>query len=139
MSFYISGLTEDKRPLLAGVWRMKHQEGFPVEMSHLLVRDRGYLIDWMEAMADASIDNNLPILWGEIEQFLTQDQQIDLQIRFMTLLKQHGGNYTEIVRLKKARGDECHEWMMAQIAVLQPLIENVKEGIKGLVTDLNNP
>lgn len=44
----------NKIPKLQGVFAMKDQEGFPIDMSYEMARDRGWEIDWIEAMVDAS-------------------------------------------------------------------------------------
>lgn len=38
---------------LQGIYTVKDQTGFPIEMSYLEARDRGMEIDWVEALADA--------------------------------------------------------------------------------------
>ena len=39
---------------LQGVFRMRDQEGFPIDMSYEIAQDNGWDIDWIEALADAS-------------------------------------------------------------------------------------
>lgn len=41
-------------PKLQGVFRLRDQEGFPLDMSFEIARDRGWDIDWVEALADAA-------------------------------------------------------------------------------------
>ena len=40
-------------PKLQGVFRMRDQEGFPVDMSYEIAKENGWEIDWVEALADA--------------------------------------------------------------------------------------
>ncbi len=39
---------------LQGVFTMRDQEGFPLDMSYELAKERGWEIDWVEALADAA-------------------------------------------------------------------------------------
>ena len=39
---------------LQGVFRMKDQEGFPIDMSYELAKENGWEVDWVEALADAA-------------------------------------------------------------------------------------
>jgi hypothetical protein len=41
-------------PKLQGVFRMKDQEGFPVDMAYELAKENGWEVDWVEALADAA-------------------------------------------------------------------------------------
>lgn len=38
---------------LQGVFRMQDQEGFPVDMSYEMAKEKGIEIDWVEALVDA--------------------------------------------------------------------------------------
>ena len=40
-------------PKLQGVYRLKDEDGFPIDMSHELAQEQGAVVDWIEAMADA--------------------------------------------------------------------------------------
>ena len=67
---YATGCTPEGAILIGGIWKLWEQEGFPIEMSHLICRDNGWAVDWLEAMADASCTNNCPALVKHIEAFL---------------------------------------------------------------------
>jgi hypothetical protein len=41
-------------PKLQGVFTMRDQEGFPVDMSYEIAKERGWEVDWLEALADAA-------------------------------------------------------------------------------------
>jgi hypothetical protein len=41
-------------PRLQGVFTLRDQEGFPVDMAFEMARDRGWEVDWVEALADAA-------------------------------------------------------------------------------------
>lgn len=41
-------------PKLQGVFIMRDQEGFPVDMSYEIAKERGWEVDWVEALADAA-------------------------------------------------------------------------------------
>ena len=41
-------------PKLQGVFTLRDQEGFPVDMSYEITKERGWEVDWVEALADAA-------------------------------------------------------------------------------------
>jgi len=41
------------KPLIGGIYAMKDQEGFPVEISVMYCQEKDILIDWYEFLADA--------------------------------------------------------------------------------------
>jgi hypothetical protein len=41
-------------PKLQGVFTMRDQEGFPIDMSYELAKENGWEVDWVEALADAA-------------------------------------------------------------------------------------
>lgn len=41
-------------PKLQGVFTMRDTKGFPLDMAYELAKERGWEIDWVEAMADAA-------------------------------------------------------------------------------------
>lgn len=64
-------------PKLQGVFRMRDQEGFPVDVSYEIAKERGWEIDWIEALADAgrqcifkfqSLLEEIAMLEGDAEQ-----------------------------------------------------------------------
>lgn len=98
---YITGLTEDLHTLIGGVWRMHHQEGFPLELSYITVKQSNFRIDWVEAMADASLDNNLHVLVKNIEVFLPEKEVTILKTLFAYLVRDKGMSYEDIMVMKK--------------------------------------
>jgi hypothetical protein len=54
---YQTGFTKDGSPLIGGIWKMKTEVGFPVDLSILEIQQRGGAPDWAEMLADAgSVD-----------------------------------------------------------------------------------
>lgn len=101
---YATGMTEDGDVLLGGIWTLWHQDGFPIEMSHLTVRDMpGYKIDWAEAMFDASRTDNCPALMDHIQNFLDADFVLGLKMGFMQAA-QCGKTWAQLVADKRANG-----------------------------------
>lgn len=41
-------------PKLQGVFTLRDEQGFPVDMAYELARERGWEVDWLEALADAA-------------------------------------------------------------------------------------
>ena len=41
------------RPKFAGVYLMQTQEGFPVDMSHECLKEKGFDVDWVESFLSA--------------------------------------------------------------------------------------
>ena len=115
---YHTGLTEHGDCLLGGVWRLKSQEGFPLECSYLLVKDRPYLhIDWLEAMLDASRTNECPALMAELETFLTSEEVLSLKLRFVAITRS-GKTYEELYEEKRASGKALNRtWLAVESAV----------------------
>jgi len=56
---YFTGKTPEGKLLLGGVFKMHDQEGFPIEASFEECQRRGWLVDWMEALADCWLNNPL--------------------------------------------------------------------------------
>ena len=100
---YCTGCTSEGVLLMGGIWTLWHQNGFPLEMSYLVCRDGGWVIDWLEAMADASVTNDLPALVGHIETFLPSETMTALKTGFMSTLGM-GKTYAQIVAEKRANG-----------------------------------
>lgn len=59
-TIYITGLTPEGTPLVGGIWRMYRQEGFPVDLSIMIIREKSCLPDIMELFAEATIHMELP-------------------------------------------------------------------------------
>lgn len=122
---YITGYTTDGYPLLGGVWTLWHQDGFPLEMSHLICRESNIQIDWLEAMADASRTYNLHTIVKAIEDFLPTDMMTYLKWGFMQVFKDHK-NYELVVEQKRANGEKVTE----SFQKLEALLDDVKEKTK---------
>ncbi len=88
--------------MMGGVWRLYHQEGMPIEMTYLHLMSSGVKVDWVEAMADASIDNNLSSLLDQMLIFIPRDQIDEIGERFMALLNS-GQTYQSILDRKRAK------------------------------------
>ena len=100
---YATGCTPEGVVLIGGIWKMWEQEGFPIELAHILCRDKGCAVDWFEAMCDASITNNCPALMRQIDAILPEDAIRKLKIGFMHAIKS-GKTYEEMVSEKKRNG-----------------------------------
>ena len=100
---YTTGLTPGGLNLVGGIWTLWDQHGFPLEMSHLICRDSGWHVDWIEAMADASLSNNLPALMKQVEAFLDTEMMLAMKTGFIRALNS-GKNYEQIVADKRANG-----------------------------------
>ena len=109
---YTTGCTPDGTPLIGGVWTLRDQEGFPLEMSHLVCRDKGWAIDWMEAMADASRSNNCPALMKAVEAFLPEHAVTHLKMGFMHMVRS-GKSFDEVVAEKRANGKKMEAFVRA--------------------------
>ena len=98
---YMTGTTPEGCVLIGGVWRLAHQEGFPLELSRMIVEERGWRIDWLEAMADASIDDNLPALMRQCESFMDGNTILRLKLVFQRLVDTEGKTYQQIIDGKR--------------------------------------
>lgn len=114
---YATGCTPDGVTLIGGIWKLWEQEGFPLEMSHLVCRDKGWAVDWLEAMADASTTNNCPALMKHIEAFLPSHVITHLKFGFMHVLNS-GKTYEQIVAEKQANGRKFEDFIRAALAEL---------------------
>lgn len=109
---YATGCAPDGTPLIGGVWMLRDQEGFPLEMSHLICRDKGWAIDWMEAMADASRTNNCPALIKAVKAFLPEHALSHLKLGFMHMVRS-GKSFEEVVAEKRANGKKMEAFVRA--------------------------
>lgn len=112
---YSTGCTPDGKILVGGVWKLWEQEGFPLEMSHLVCRDRGWAVDWLEAMADASLTHNCPALMKHLESFLTDETLTALKAGFMRVLNS-GKTYGQIVSEKIENGRRFDAFIAAAMS-----------------------
>ena len=109
---YMTGHTPDLVPLIGGVWTLRDQEGFPIEMSHLVCKDKGWAIDWMEAMADASTSNNCPALIKAAEAFLPEHVIEGMKMGFVQMAWS-GKTFVEIRAAKRANGKNMEAFVRA--------------------------
>lgn len=89
---YCTGIGENGKPLLGGIWRMYSEQGFPIEMSHMEAQEKGCQVDWLEAMADASLTADCPRLVQEMEQFLSGSMH-EIKTKFVQAVRkfsEHG-------------------------------------------------
>lgn len=112
-TLYFTGCTPDRVLLMGGIWKLWEQEGFPLEMSFLVCRDKGMAVDWLEAMADASRTNNLPALMAALETFLPAETIQTLKAGFMRVL-QSGETYEQILEGKRANGSAFEGFFAAR-------------------------
>lgn len=83
---YTTGVTTTGEVLVGGIWKFKTQEGFPVEMAWMELRDRGLCPDWAEYLADAGAVQ-LPAFefstaLSELKTFLTDAVFSDVYAKF---------------------------------------------------------
>lgn len=100
---YQTGYTTDGVPLIGGVWALRQQEGFPLEMSYMVCQSHGWLIDWLEAMGDASRTNDLPALMQQVEAFLPSGDLLRMKLGFCAWLEK-GKPFAELVEEKRRNG-----------------------------------
>lgn len=108
---YATGCTPDGILLVGGVWTLRDQEGFPIEMSYLLVRDKGWLIDWAEAMADASLSNNCPALMKAVEEFLPAQAIAHLRAGFVHMVRS-GKRFEQVLAEKRENGKKMEAFFL---------------------------
>lgn len=102
---YVTGRTPIGALFVGGAWTFWHQDGFPLEMTYLLARDQGNLVDWIEAMADASTTDNLPALMKQLESFLPVEDLVQIKIRWVALHRA-GQTPAQILANKKAHAED---------------------------------
>jgi len=120
---YTTGCTEDGTYLIGGVWTLRDQVGFPIEMSHVVCKQNGWLIDWMEAMADASRSNNCPALMRVVETFMPEDGIMRLKMGFVHMVRS-GKSFDEVVAEKRANGKRMESFVRAVAVKLSLEKEN---------------
>ncbi len=84
---YTTGYTQQGVELVGGIWTLFDQEGFPIEMSYLKLKQDGKRVDWIEAMASASLSNNLPSLVAQMSLFMGESELNLIKVLYSTLLK----------------------------------------------------
>lgn len=85
-TIYVTGLTDSGDLLCGGIWRLYRQEGFPVDLSVLILREKGVLPDLCEMMAEASMHSELPQLEKQCPELFTPEAKL----KFMALLEREG-------------------------------------------------
>lgn len=68
---YITGLTPEGIPLVGGIWRIYRQQGFPVDISLMEIREKGYLPDIMELFAESTFYAELPQVRKQVPELFT--------------------------------------------------------------------
>jgi hypothetical protein len=56
---YVTGLNPDGKILVGGIFRMKDEQGVPLDFSHDICREKGWVIDYMELLCDAWLNDCL--------------------------------------------------------------------------------
>ena len=85
---YQTAITTEGKCLLGGVWRLYRQEGFPVDLSFITIREMGHRPDYMEMMAEATMH-------GELERLMRQYPEIftdEVKNKFALYLLSHGSD-----------------------------------------------
>lgn len=52
-ALYVTGVSPDGRPLIGGIFRMKDEIGFPLDMSFEICQEHNWRIDYLELLCDA--------------------------------------------------------------------------------------
>src|SRR5574338_1516675 len=77
----ITGVSDTGKPLMGGLFTLKDEKGFPLDMAYELCLENGFLPDWAEALADAgsqsivkfdALVNELGFLIGEHTEEIVQ-------------------------------------------------------------------
>jgi hypothetical protein len=54
---YVTGTTPEGKPLVGGIFRMKDEQGFPLDSSYDYCRESGLAIDYLELLCDAWLNS----------------------------------------------------------------------------------
>lgn len=115
-AIYCSGTTVFGQPLIAGLFAMKDQHGFPLDMSIEECRIRGMQPDWLEYLADAGRqpDWKLDAAVDEMK-LIVGDGADEIMNRFKqmgALFRQEGDTFSDvcerIVNSKKSKACQTH-------------------------------
>lgn len=105
---FVSGFTHDGRPLLAGLFRLKDEVGFPLDMSYEECKERGYAPDWAEALADAGRQGSAKYdsVLRELGYLLGEPAKRDIVHKFQLWVTRLGLPFKEACEaiLKQKRG-----------------------------------
>lgn len=71
---YVTGVTPEGQPLVGGVYRMKDEFGFPIDLSVLVLREKGANVDWLELLADAGRQSDASKLLDAVAELEAQAQ-----------------------------------------------------------------
>ncbi len=98
---YMSGLTPDGTPLMAGIFRIHDEIGFPVDMTYEICKEKKQCPDWLEYLADAGsqkqwkFDAAVKEMQMLIGEYLTQE--ILSKFKFLgALMTKEGDNFISI-------------------------------------------
>ena len=78
---YVTGVSDDGRLLLGGIFRMHDEHGYPVDCCFEEAKLRGYDIDWLEALCDCWLNDCL-----KYDSFCRQAEscaKVDLDMEFV--------------------------------------------------------
>lgn len=113
---YLSGITPDGIPLMAGIYRMKDEIGFPISVSYEMIKDNQWCPDWCEFLADAGrqkdwkLDDALHEMKMLVGEHLTAEIFEKFKFYGATIWTVNGKNQTfaevcnQIVELKRKNG-----------------------------------
>lgn len=59
---YQTGIAGDGKPLIGGIFRLKDECGFPMDMSYEITKEKGWHIDYLELLCDAWTRSNFSCL-----------------------------------------------------------------------------
>ena len=86
----------DNRPLIAGLYTMKDTLGFPLDISVMICREKGWNIDWCEFIADAGRHGAAKFLDAISEmEIINVPNLTEIQCKFFALLKLTPGEDTD--------------------------------------------
>jgi len=85
-------------PKLQGVFKMRDQEGFPLDMIYEIAKENNWDVDWVEALADAARQSvfKYDALIEELKMLLSQDDVQRIEWLFgVGFMKQPGETFKE--------------------------------------------
>ena len=77
---YITGVNREGTLMLGGVFQMQDRQGFPLEMSLMECQERGFAVDWLEALCDAWLND--PLKFDSFEREASALAKTDLRKAF---------------------------------------------------------
>lgn len=132
---YSTACTPEGVVLIGGVWTLRAQEGFPLEMAHMVCQTNGWRVDWLEAMADASRTDECPALMRQVEAFLDAGTILALKLGFVRVHRE-GATWEQVVERKRANGRAFGAFVAACVVKARGLDDEdeQEDGTEGLVT-----